>query len=223
MFQAPAICQVCKTIFPSTVGIAPGASGLALIGNVQTCPQCGSDAPIVDGVYSFVDHTVRVLANSALSVQQLTELFQLLQDATENEHPIQDTHRKAVEIAPVLAKLFDVAGWSDIAKATLLGQPAYWNDAGTLRDARRLRSRHSQQHNLSRTGRVVLSSVGASVARHSCAPAPPDRRRRGRMLRRTRHGCEVTRWPECPAAARPQGRSLREHARSGSGERGWTT
>lgn len=83
------------------------------------CPRCGSEAPIVDGIYSVVDATVRVLVSSSLSAETLNQFFHLIQEAFSEDYAVQKTRFLSNTISPRLASIFDIATWSDDAKAKL--------------------------------------------------------------------------------------------------------
>lgn len=121
VFTPPARCKACHAIFPSPITISEGSYGVALIGNETICPRCGSLAPIVDGEYSVIDATVRVLVSSSLSAATLENFFHLMQEAQKAQYPVQQAKSLSNSISPCLASIFDITNWSDVAKSGLYG------------------------------------------------------------------------------------------------------
>jgi hypothetical protein len=115
----PARCLQCGAIFPSPILITPGARNVGVLECAMTCPHCGGEAPIVSGIFSLVNNTIQVLATSQLSVEVLTEFFHMMQETVACDLPIQTAKAQAEALSPRLGKLFDVANWSDNARATL--------------------------------------------------------------------------------------------------------
>jgi len=61
--EVTAICDVCGTVFPTGVGMAPGSSALFVGNKAGPCPNCGADGTIPDGFYDFIGETLRVISD----------------------------------------------------------------------------------------------------------------------------------------------------------------
>lgn len=82
MAHVPAICPNCHRVFPVRIRmLGPGV--LASLRNNKAACECGGWANIVDGDYEFIDHAVKIIANSAQSAEQIRDLLSILEDIKE--------------------------------------------------------------------------------------------------------------------------------------------
>lgn len=121
----------CKThgFFPATaIALAPG-SKLNIQGCIQTCPQCGAPGEILSGVYQAGSDRLNVLLDPSISLQALGALRKLVERAQAGDITHDEAKKEAEKINPKVGRLFDVANWSDQARATLyaaiIGAVAY--------------------------------------------------------------------------------------------------
>jgi hypothetical protein len=63
MAQAPAICDTCRTVFPSGFELAEGSSASFAGSKAGPCPKCHGWGTIPDGLYEFVGDTLRIISD----------------------------------------------------------------------------------------------------------------------------------------------------------------
>lgn len=80
----PAICDACGNIFPSGIEVH-NATNMSLSGARSRCPRCGEWGRIPDGVYDFVDNTVRIIAAPEQSRQDWARFSRILRDLYERK------------------------------------------------------------------------------------------------------------------------------------------
>ncbi len=82
--RIPAHCKHCGLLFPSAIALGPNATGV-MKGNVQTCPNCGGFANILDGKWSVVEAGLKLLAGPEATVLVLQRLQLIFQQAQNSE------------------------------------------------------------------------------------------------------------------------------------------
>jgi hypothetical protein len=99
-----------------------GGGNLTMVGNtVGPCPVCGGIGEIPDGVYDFVGDTIRVVATSGYSRDQLQRLADLIAQArvagASPREVVQQIEREAPELSEVAKRLLvprtpaDLVAW----------------------------------------------------------------------------------------------------------------
>lgn len=108
-------------IFPMTMlALQPGATGN--FQNSQTnCPKCGRMSEIIPGRYEAKADRLNLLIDASISPQSLAALRDLAEAAQRGVISAAEAKKAAEKIHPKAGRLFDVAQWSDQAKATLYG------------------------------------------------------------------------------------------------------
>lgn len=103
----PVYCPHCGNAFASkTFHITGNVHGLTLIGNKETCPNCGQLANIQDGVFDFVNGILTQIRDAGLSRKSIMQLAALA-PATKDEPVDEDAIIAAVEeIDPKIAAAF---------------------------------------------------------------------------------------------------------------------
>jgi hypothetical protein len=80
MPMMPAICNNCKSSFPS--GISIESSKITLSGNTAgPCPKCGSMGRIPDGIFNFIDDSIKIVSAPERTVQELTKFTSIFRKA----------------------------------------------------------------------------------------------------------------------------------------------
>lgn len=106
-------------LFPVTIfGIGDGAS-VTLVDVGTDCPRCGAMVQIVPGTYEVVGDRLSLLLDSSIAPDALKAIGALVERVQRQEIDLDDARRAAEKIAPAAGRLFDIANWSDQAKATL--------------------------------------------------------------------------------------------------------
>lgn len=81
MPEVPAFCLNCGAIFGSGI-VLENVRRATLSGNrVGPCPVCGDTGEVPDGVYSFVDGTIKLISGPERTVHQLKRLARFLNRA----------------------------------------------------------------------------------------------------------------------------------------------
>jgi hypothetical protein len=113
-----AFCSI-HGVFPATaVGFAPGAT-LTMINCSTNCPVCGTSSEILPGQYRSESDRLNVLLDPSISSAALAAIRKLALAVKEGRIDASEAKKEAEKIHPAAGKLFDVANWSDQAKATL--------------------------------------------------------------------------------------------------------
>jgi hypothetical protein len=104
MAGMPAFCDSCGNIFPSGIGIG-SARNLSFANVKSQCPKCGAMGHIPDGVYDFVDNTLKILSASERSNQELRRFAELLRAAQEAPDKAAELEKTIAAELPALAAL----------------------------------------------------------------------------------------------------------------------
>lgn len=104
--------------FPATA-ISLENSSIILQNMGTVCPTCGGSAEILPGRYDAAGDRLNFLMDGSISPQTLAALRRLAERLQRNEITPEQAKTEAEKIAPKAGRLFDVADWSDGAKATL--------------------------------------------------------------------------------------------------------
>lgn len=112
-----AFCHV-HGFFPATV-IEITDSNLAFLNVKVNCPQCGAMCEILPGRYESVAGRLNLLLDESVSPKALAHLKGIVERLQRNEITPAQAKAEAETVAPKAGKLFDIADWSDTAKATL--------------------------------------------------------------------------------------------------------
>ncbi len=170
-------------LFPATaIAIAPGAS-VGVLGCIITCPQCGTPSEIIPGTY--LAHTnqagvdrINLLIDPSISLPALGAIRKLAERAQAGEISAEQAKREAEKIHPKAGKLFDIANWSDQAKATLYASVI---GAVAIIAAARIASPPSQT--------TVIHPVVAErvVAKPDALPLRPNAPKHGKAPQPKRH------------------------------------
>jgi hypothetical protein len=115
----PAFCPV-HGLFPATqFALGVGVRQTSFIGCLQTCPRCGRPSEIIPGVYDSIPSGLNILIDKSISPEALAVIRKLVQRLEKGEISSEQAKEEAEKLSPKLGKLFDIANWSDQAKATL--------------------------------------------------------------------------------------------------------
>jgi hypothetical protein len=118
-FFHPAAFCVPHGVFPATlIRLESGAVG-EFINCQHTCPVCGRDSEIIPGRYEAKSDRINVLIDPSISLSALVAIRNLALAVSLGRISPAEAKKEAEKIHPKAGKLFDVANWSDQAKATL--------------------------------------------------------------------------------------------------------
>lgn len=95
-----------------------GAVG-EFINCVHSCPICGGDSEIIPGRYEAKVDRLNILIDPSISPAALLAIRNLALAVSLGHISPAEAKKEAEKIHPKAGKLFDVANWSDQAKATL--------------------------------------------------------------------------------------------------------
>lgn len=100
----PAVCEKCHILFPSPVRV--GGKDILFVGCSTRCPRCGSDSPILDGIYSNIGAALEFTLREK-GRETLQELANFLRNALQEGLSRDDITAKIDETAPELSSLKD--------------------------------------------------------------------------------------------------------------------
>jgi hypothetical protein len=92
---------------------------MSLSGFSTPCPQCNRPSKIVPGFYHGDNEKLSLLLDPSVSRGMLEAFSRLAKDVQAGRITPKAAEREAEKIHPRAAKLFNVASWSDQARATL--------------------------------------------------------------------------------------------------------
>lgn len=107
MVLVPVSCGACGLKF-ATPNLFGGTGTIVSIGNTITCPRCHADANILDGTYNLMGDTVRILANSKRSTDQLRAFANALEQAKQRNATPEEIKATIKEHAPELSSIADI-------------------------------------------------------------------------------------------------------------------
>ena len=117
-FHPPAFCPE-HGLFEATALIIGSGATTTLIHCVTNCPRCGRGSEIIPGVYDATQKNLNVLVDKSISPEALGALRRIIERLQQGEISVHQARAEAEKISPNVAKLFDIANWSDQARATL--------------------------------------------------------------------------------------------------------
>jgi hypothetical protein len=89
--------------------------------SLATCPKCGGDAEIVDGTYEAFGSKLKVFLAPTVSLEARAAILELAIALQEARISVAEAIMEAEKIDHRFGGIFDIADWSDQAKAILLG------------------------------------------------------------------------------------------------------
>jgi len=104
MPRVPAICQNCKTLHLSGLNIEGRDN--TLINCSSSCPRCGTESIILDGVYSAIDGALQALVGEQ-SIELLKQLRDTLEQAKQQALEPEEVRHRIGEASPELKKFGD--------------------------------------------------------------------------------------------------------------------
>lgn len=114
MVAIPAYCPSCGHIFEfhNLISVSGGGSigRLTLENNTVQCPACGSAARLVDGSFSVVESTLKLISGPDITRAMVAQLERIAKRAAAGEITIDEAATQASKINPLWGKLFDRTG-----------------------------------------------------------------------------------------------------------------
>jgi hypothetical protein len=157
-----ATCPVHGT-FAATgiIGLGPGARIRFGSDVTMNCPECGLSSQIIPGQYEgLLEERVRILFDGSFGPMILVQLARIAEKVKAGQISPETAKRQAQKLHPRAAKLFDIANWSDQAKATLY---AAIIGAAAIVGAAKLSSGPT----------VVVNPPAVTVIHNDYKPSPP--------------------------------------------------
>jgi hypothetical protein len=106
--------------FPaSAVAFGGEAPPITIKGISTNCPICQGPSEIIPGKYEVVSDRLNLLLDPSISPTALAAVKDLAEAVSAGRISAEEAKRAAEKIHPKAGRLFDVANWSDQAKATL--------------------------------------------------------------------------------------------------------
>lgn len=97
MFNLPAICDKCGTVFASSFVVGPGVKVIISSSKSGPCPKCGSMGTVPDGVYEIIDEVTAIL--KADNGKKIYKLMSILDNVKAND-TLNDIERKIKKETP---------------------------------------------------------------------------------------------------------------------------
>lgn len=199
MPAVPAICRTCGAVFSAPNIFGGDALNVTMIGNtVGPCPHCGGVGEIPDGVYDFVGDTIRIVASSGYSRQQLERLAALVAQAREARAPAAEVvatlEREAPELSELAERLLvpktpaDLAGWLMLLLMVLQLVLARPSSDVSEQDVQRLTEQAVERAIQQQPAPAAPSPRSVSGEPTSKRPPPPPRKQRRSRNRQRKHG-----------------------------------
>jgi len=106
-------------LFPCTAFAFGEGASVTLLGLSTICPECGGSAEILPGAYEALSDRLTLLLDPSISSEALLALRPVVELLQRSAISLDEARQRADAIVPNGGKLFDIANWSDQAKATL--------------------------------------------------------------------------------------------------------
>jgi hypothetical protein len=109
----PAYCisKDCGYIFLSGAFFVSNATNITLKGNTTSCPKCGSDAAIVDGVFNFSEGVPEVISAPEITHSKLSQLKEIASQLGSSEVDISEILAQVDKVDSVLGATLR-KGWT---------------------------------------------------------------------------------------------------------------
>jgi hypothetical protein len=78
--RVPAFCDACGAIYPSSID-AQDSRHLRVTGCTSTCPVCGAEGHLPDGVFDFVEDSIRIISAPERTIDDLKRLTAIVERA----------------------------------------------------------------------------------------------------------------------------------------------
>ena len=115
----PACCPE-HGLFPATRFILKGGSkNIQFIRCFHGCPECGHLSEVIPGIYDASLDDLNILIDRSITPEALGEIRRIAERLQHGEISVPQAKAEAENISPKAGQLFDIANWSDQAKATL--------------------------------------------------------------------------------------------------------
>jgi hypothetical protein len=98
------------------IGVGSKAS---FIGSATNCPKCNRTSEIIPGVYDATVDRLNILIDRSITPEALGEIRRITERLQQGKISVPQAKVEAEKIPPDAGQLFDIANWSDQAKATL--------------------------------------------------------------------------------------------------------
>lgn len=105
----PGQCDSCGLVFPVTMIVGGEGAQISFANCLVGCPRCGSNAKILDGTYSFLGETVKLLSGPSSTIETLTKIAKAVSDSVAAGESAERTFDRVKEFAPWLANLAPIA------------------------------------------------------------------------------------------------------------------
>ncbi len=91
----------------------------SFIGSVTNCPECSHKSEIIPGTYEATADRLNILIDRSISPEALGEFRRITERLQQGKISAPQAKVEAEKISPEAGQLFDIANWTDQAKATL--------------------------------------------------------------------------------------------------------
>jgi hypothetical protein len=105
--RIPAVCDNCGTLFPSPIEAGKSAKLTFVECKAGPCPRCGSYGHIPDGVYDFIENTIRLFSESRKK-SELERLARILRKARDEGASLDQIGTSIQKEAPGISSLKDL-------------------------------------------------------------------------------------------------------------------
>ena len=113
--EVPAVCNRCRSFFPSGYGFDAGGTGVEVSLDIPSsaplsrrCPACGGTGRVLGGVYSIVEDAISLLRGSERTVSELERLAGILHSAKERGASVEEVRSTVRKDLPELSSLADL-------------------------------------------------------------------------------------------------------------------
>ena len=103
MSSIPAFCDNCGAVFSSGFNINNSQNVSLKNNRVGPCPRCGGMGHISDGKFNFIGDSIEVLSAPTRTLDELTRLAQIINEAREKNQAPQFVSKRIEEEIPSLA------------------------------------------------------------------------------------------------------------------------
>lgn len=101
----PAICNTCGTAFPSGF-VFENCRNVSLQGNKSgPCPKCGGMGDIPDGVFDFIDNTIKIISANYKTFEALSKIYNVVREIKNENLTNNEISKRINENIPELSHI----------------------------------------------------------------------------------------------------------------------
>ena len=121
MASLPCYCPICSSIYPcNNFRVSGNVINSTFKNCLETCPNCGLLAKVVDGTYNFYDDVIQVVEGTPFTYYAATQIQKIAKDAIQNKTSIDEAIDALCIVAPTIGNVVKELNKSNPSKGAYL-------------------------------------------------------------------------------------------------------